>query len=288
MMVAEILKWDRKTRQKVEELCWDNRLDEHFGAQEQQDPRAVTSAEDCNTVDDAFEAPWDVWDNYIDKMSNDQAKRRMACAAYVSSDVVQGSESGNAFGAHGDVAKGSEGGNVSGAQKQQRRDFIPAMPCIPGDEPHREKLSLRRPVNACVARPVSKSERASNEKARQAVTDEWKRLQRKGTWGTVVRDWNKVAAEAKQTGKEVHFGYLLGLCFEKGSELQQGDEGRKYKGRASRATGSSTRTGKRLCSKTWARAPPPWRQLERRTRTGVCLVTTPRSRTQNKPTSRQT
>ena len=75
------------------------------------------------------------------------------------------------------------------------------MPCIPGDEPHHEKLSLRRPVNACVARPVSKSERASNEKARQAVTDEWKRLQRKGTWGTVVRDWNKVAAEAEEKAR---------------------------------------------------------------------------------------
>ena len=106
------------------------------------------------------------------------------------------------------------------------------MPCIPGDEPHREKISLRRPVNACVARPVSKSERASNEKARKAVTDEWKRLQRKGTWGTVVRDWNKVAAEAKEKNQEVHFGYLLGLCFEKGSELKANDEGRKYKGRA--------------------------------------------------------
>jgi len=38
--------------------------------------------------------------------------------------------------------------------------------------------------------------------------------------------------EARQTGKEVHFGYLLGLCFEKGSELPEGHLDRKFKGRS--------------------------------------------------------
>jgi hypothetical protein len=53
-----------------------------------------------------------------------------------------------------------------------------------------------------------------------------------GAWDeVVVREWADVAREARQTGKEVHFGYLLGLCFEKGSELPEGHPDRKFKGR---------------------------------------------------------
>ena len=107
--------------------------------------------------------------------------------------------------------------------------MILAMPCIKGDGQHRQKISALPPlVNACVARPVSKKERASNQKARDAVTEAWIRLRKKGTWGTVVRDWSAVADEAKAKKEEVHFGYLLGLCFAKGSELDANDKNRKY------------------------------------------------------------
>ena len=52
------------------------------------------------------------------------------------------------------------------------------------------------------------------------------------TWDeTVVLEWRDVAKAARQNGEEVHFGYLLGLCFEKGSELPEGHKDRKFKGR---------------------------------------------------------
>ena len=45
---------------------------------------------------------------------------------------------------------------------------------------------------------------------------EWNRLRNLGTWDeVVVQEWADVAREARQGGKEVHFGYLLGICFEK-------------------------------------------------------------------------
>ena len=41
-----------------------------------------------------------------------------------------------------------------------------------------------------------------------------------------------MAREARLANEEVHFGYLLGLCFEKGSELPEGHPDRKFKGRS--------------------------------------------------------
>ena len=37
--------------------------------------------------------------------------------------------------------------------------------------------------------------------------------------------------DARQEGKMAHFGSIAELCFEKGSELDEGDPNRKYKGR---------------------------------------------------------
>ena len=71
-MVAEILTWDKKTRKIVEEISWDNRLDELHGSPQQEVIRAA---------DDQQEAPWDAWDNYVDKMNDEQTERRAACAA---------------------------------------------------------------------------------------------------------------------------------------------------------------------------------------------------------------
>ena len=64
------------------------------------------------------------------------------------------------------------------------------------------------------------------------MKEEWDRLKKMGTWDEiVVREWRDVAKEARQNDTEVHFGYLLGLCFEKGSELPDGHPDRKFKGR---------------------------------------------------------
>ena len=78
---------------------------------------------------------------------------------------------------------------------------------------------------------------------------EWDRLRMMGTWDeVVVREWADVAREARQAGKEVHFGYLLGLCFEKGSELPEGHPDRKFKGR-------SFFQGDRVVNQNWEVAP---------------------------------
>eukprot|EP00972_Heterocapsa_arctica_P017480 2582380-Heterocapsa_arctica.AAC.1 len=61
------------------------------------------------------------------------------------------------------------------------------------------------PFNACVARPVTESEIASNAGARAALDSEWKRLRDKHVRDeTVVREWSDVAWEAQQKGTEVN------------------------------------------------------------------------------------
>ena len=107
------------------------------------------------------------------------------------------------------------------------------MPTTPYTPQHRPKLHRRIPINALVARPVSRKEQKANPKAREEMKKEWNRLRKMGTWDDYeVKEWRDVAREARQNGEEVHFGYLLGLCFEKGSELPEGHPDRKYKGRA--------------------------------------------------------
>ena len=55
---------------------------------------------------------------------------------------------------------------------------------------------------ACVARPVTKKEQAGNDKARAALLKEWTKLRKLGCWGELgVREWKKVAAEARANGK---------------------------------------------------------------------------------------
>ena len=125
------------------------------------------------------------------------------------------------------------GGAVASVVTNRGRDLIPAMPTEPYKPEHRPKLRQRVPINACVARPVSKSERKLKPKAMQAMKDEWNRLRKMGTWDDLsVRPWRAVAREARDKGEEVHFGYLLGLCFEKGSELPENHPDRKFKGRS--------------------------------------------------------
>ena len=81
-----------------------------------------------------------------------------------------------------------------------------------------------------VARPVGKKEIEAQPKAQEAVQKEWQRLRDKRVWDeSSVREWGDVAKEARDKGKEVHIGYLFGLCVEKNSELADGDPNKKYK-----------------------------------------------------------
>ena len=109
-------------------------------------------------------------------------------------------------------------------------------------QPHRHKIvELMYP--ACIARKVSRSEYSKVPEALKALDSEWEKLRTherpsqsdsdRGVW-TERLVWEKadVRAEARRTGKTVHFGRIVELCFEKCSELGKNNPLKKYKGRA--------------------------------------------------------
>ena len=84
-------------------------------------------------------------------------------------------------------------------------------------EGHREKIHSNRrrrcPFNALIVRPVGTKERLGNPKANAAMDKERGQLREKTVWDeTVVREWADVAREAIEQKKEVHFGWLFGIC----------------------------------------------------------------------------
>ena len=46
-----------------------------------------------------------------------------------------------------------------------------------------------------------------------------------------MQEWSAVRRGANKSGEQIHVGSLHELCVEKGSELEENDPGRKYKGR---------------------------------------------------------
>ncbi len=110
------------------------------------------------------------------------------------------------------------------------QDAFPTMPVtsVTRPPPHRQKIGPHQwLVNACVARPVGKAEIALEPKAREALDKEWDLLKGKTVWDLDpdgVFEWRDVAAKARREGREVHFGMLHELCFEKGSELPPSSE----------------------------------------------------------------
>ena len=94
--------------------------------------------------------------------------------------------------------------------------YVPAMPTVASSgEVHREKIGIHKlPVNACVARAVSKKDRMKDDdegkRARDAMRAEWHRRAKKGTWNTKVREWSQLAQEAKNANEEVHFAICSG------------------------------------------------------------------------------
>ena len=58
------------------------------------------------------------------------------------------------------------------------------------------------------------------------------KLRKAGVWRDEdVREWADVKEQARREGRDVHIGSLHELLVEKGSELPEGDEKRKFKGR---------------------------------------------------------
>ena len=88
------------------------------------------------------------------------------------------------------------------------------------------------PFSAVVARPVNKAEVRTTPAAQQALQKEWDKLRAAGCWNeSGVRERADVAAEARRKNTKAHVGMIFDICVEKGSELPEGDPGRKFKGR---------------------------------------------------------
>jgi hypothetical protein len=83
-----------------------------------------------------------------------------------------------------------------------------------------------------VARPVTKKEVATSEKAKAALKLEWDRLRGIKCWDeSIVRPWADVANEARRKGEKCHVGRIFAICVEKNSELAPDNPSRKFKGR---------------------------------------------------------
>jgi hypothetical protein len=112
------------------------------------------------------------------------------------------------------------------------------------DEVHREKTAPYMPTfPSCIARKVPRNEYSKNPKAKAAMDAEWNKLRtlkrpdlkdkRTGAWYEGgVREAAAVRAEARHATITTHFGRIVELCTEKGSELATNDPLRKMKGRA--------------------------------------------------------
>ena len=114
--------------------------------------------------------------------------------------------------------------------------LVPKMPVLLGKTkwPHREKLRehMCQHGYALVARPVRPKEVKTNKKAIEAMQKEWASLRELSAWDEkAVQEWSEVRDAAKKAGKRINIGMVFGICVEKGSELPEGDPGRKYKGR---------------------------------------------------------
>ena len=110
---------------------------------------------------------------------------------------------------------------------------VPTMPCQTVNQKHRIKITHSDyPFVSMVARPVPKKEIQTNPKAKASVDAEWEKLRKRNTWDeSKPREKKDVVNEAKAAGRKCHFGFIFPLCMEKGSELPEGDPGRKMKGR---------------------------------------------------------
>ena len=131
--------------------------------------------------------------------------------------------------------------NVSAIPRMPIKDdeTVPVMP-VTFETKHRKKWNrrsrgMRNPfvqADVLVARPVTKKEIKETPAAQKAMRKEWDRLRSIDCWAPkTVREYSEVKWEARRWGKKTHFGRLCPICVEKGSELDEGDPNRKFKGR---------------------------------------------------------
>ena len=96
---------------------------------------------------------------------------------------------------------------------------------------HRPRSEHHPAYNAMVARLLTMKEVNSNPKAQQAILEEGEKLLKQGVWDVdSVREKRDVIRDAMRLKKKVHFARIFPICFEKGSELPEGDPDRKFKG----------------------------------------------------------
>ena len=123
--------------------------------------------------------------------------------------------------------------------RDQDGDPVPRMPVDYNHvERHRERIAQTisaetQAFSAMVARSVGAKEVASNPKAQKALDVEWEKLEQKGAWDyKSVVEWESIAEKARKAGGKLHVGAVFEICVEKGSELEEDNPLRKFKGRS--------------------------------------------------------
>ena len=95
---------------------------------------------------------------------------------------------------------------------------------------HRQKISGALAPSFLTCRPVSRSEFLNHPQAMDAYWKEWHNLEGKNVFRyETLAEWDTVSRQARQAGREIHFGYLFGFMVEKGAEFPEGDPRRKFK-----------------------------------------------------------
>ena len=157
-------------------------------------------------------------------------KDRSECSGNVQShNFEDGSRSSRNVGSTSSASAPSRPSTYAGKTFPRMPTFEPSQ----GPREHRTRHPHRQLfLEACVARPVTKSERLTNPKAQQAVQKEWDRLRAIKCWDeSTVYEWSELAKWCRINGQKYHVGRIFDIIVEKGSELPEGDPGRKFKGR---------------------------------------------------------
>ena len=116
----------------------------------------------------------------------------------------------------------------------------PTLPALPMGvcEPQEHREIVPSPFDfagsSClVAKNIPIKEAQKNPAAKAALDKEWASLWAQRTWlQESVAEYDDVCNRATKAKKTVHFGRVFAICSLKGSELTEGDPGRKWKGRA--------------------------------------------------------
>ena len=88
----------------------------------------------------------------------------------------------------------------------------PVMPIVAGPYPHRQKF-ISCPINALVAKLLTKKEVEQSSLAQEAMRLEYEKQRKKGTWDeSRVKPWDEVRADARRRGTKAHVARVVGIC----------------------------------------------------------------------------